>query len=207
MASQPIDNIPRNHLLYETLAADDCDELLNWLRERPLAHFNKELNTLLVHAGIDPTWDCEATLCHAVEVETMLRSANYADFFAHMYDDSPDRWSEDLSGAARIRFIINCLTRARMMTADGAFDFSHKGTLESAPSHLMPWFSATTAAWRQTRIVFGHWSALGLLLEPQLIAIDTGCVWGRQLTAVQLDTGGAVKVIQVDGEAVPAGDS
>lgn len=207
MASQPKHKIPRDHLLYETLVSNDCEELLNWLRMRPLAHFDQELNTLLVHAGVDPGWDCRATLLHAAEVETMLRSENYADVFDHMYDDSPDRWSDDLSGTARIRFIINCLTRARMMTPDGAFEFSHKGTLESAPSQLVPWFSATTAAWRQTRIVFGHWSALGLMLKPQLIAIDTGCVWGRQLTAVQLDTGGAVRVIQVDGEAAPAGDS
>ena len=207
IANLPKNEISRDDTLYEILAADDCDELLNWLRELPLAHFDAQLNTLLVHAGIDPTWDYRATLRHAAEVEAMLRTANYADFFAHMYDDSPDRWNENLTGTARMRFIINCLTRARMMTPEGRFDFSHKGTLESAPSHLVPWFSATTAAWRQTRVVFGHWSALGLVLEPQLLAIDTGCVWGRQLTAVQLDTGGAARVIQVDGEAAPAGSS
>lgn len=181
------------------LQADDRIELLDWLRQQPLAHFDEKLNTLLVHAGIAPSWDCSATLRYAREVETMLRSESYADFFAHMYDDLPDQWCDDFTGIARSRFIINCLTRARMMDANGCFDFSHKGTLESAPANLIPWFRAPLANWRTTRIVFGHWSALGLMIEPQLIGIDTGCVWGRQLTAVRLDS--ELQITQVECSA------
>ncbi len=180
-----------NDGLNEILQAEDSKDLLDWLRGRPLAHFDEGLNTLLVHAGVDPSWDSKSTLKYAKEVEAMLRSdssdISSEDFFTHMYDDQPDRWSDSLVGIARTRFIVNCLTRARMITPDGHFEFSYKGTLESAPPHLIPWFRAPSAQWQTSRIVFGHWSALGLLLEPRLMAIDTGCVWGRQLTAVRLD--------------------
>ncbi|MBT8099049.1 MAG: symmetrical bis(5'-nucleosyl)-tetraphosphatase [Gammaproteobacteria bacterium] len=182
--------------MWKILAADDCDELIDWLRSRPLAHYDEALNTLLVHAGIPPQWTCRKTLKRAAEVEAVLRGPDYADFLEVMYGNKPDRWSGKLKGDDRLRFIVNCLTRMRMLTADGRLDFNHSGPPEAARKGLIPWFQAPGARWAGTRIVFGHWSALGLLIDEDVISIDTGCVWGRQLTAVRLDT--QPKIRQVD---------
>lgn len=181
--------------LAKTLKADDLDELLDWLRRRPLVHYSKKLDTLLVHAGLPPRWSVDKTLARAKEVETKLRGRSYVKFLKKMYGNSPDRWSGDLSGNKRLRFIVNCLTRIRMIDRKDRLDFEHKGPPATARKGLKPWFEAEDPAWEGTRIVFGHWSALGLVINPKLICVDTGCVWGRQLTAVQL--GKRPKVTQV----------
>jgi len=173
--------------LWKILAADDCDELLDWLRNRPLAHYSKKLNTLLVHAGIPPQWTVKKTLARAAEVEKRLQGDNYVRFLKRMYGNAPDRWSGDLRGTRRLRVIVNCLTRMRMLHSDGRLDFTHTGPPEAADKGLIPWYAAQNTAWRGSRVVFGHWSALGLLVTDDVIAVDTGCVWGRQLTAVRLD--------------------
>jgi bis(5'-nucleosyl)-tetraphosphatase (symmetrical) len=172
--------------LARILKSDDCDELLDWLRCRPLAHHSKKLNTLLVHAGLPPQWSINKTLSFAAEVEARLRSPGYVKFLGKMYGNSPKQWSRDLTGNKRLRFIVNCLTRIRMVDSKGRLDFRHKGPPDTARKGLKPWFDAEDPAWAGTRIVFGHWSALGLIINPGLICVDTGCVWGRQLTAVQL---------------------
>ena len=173
--------------MWKVLAADDCDELLTWLRKRPMAHYSEKLDTLMVHAGIPPQWTAAKTLSRAAEVERKLRGDNYVTFLEKMYGNTPNRWSGDLRGYKRLRLIVNCLTRMRMMHKDGRLDFSHKGSPESAANGLLPWFEADNAAWRGTRIVFGHWSALGLIATRDLVCVDTGCVWGRDLTAVRLN--------------------
>lgn len=189
------DSTDRHGSLAKTLDADDCDELLDWLRRRPLAHYSKKLNTLLVHAGLPPQWSIRETLSYADEVESKLRSKSYVKFLEKLYGNTPDRWSADLRGNKRLRFIVNCLTRIRMIDKKGRLDFEHKGPPANARKGLTAWFDADDAAWSGTRIVFGHWSAIGLIINPDLICIDTGCVWGRQLTAVQL--GKRPKVTQV----------
>ena len=178
--------------LQKVLSKDDCGELIDWLRNRPLAHHSFDLNTLMVHAGIPPQWTVDTTLACAAELEKELRSDHYVDFLEKMYGDKPRKWSDNLIGHNRLRFIVNCLTRMRMIRKSGALDFSHNGPPESATKRLSPWFAAEDAKWRGTRIVFGHWSALGLIVNDYLIAVDTGCVWGRQLTAVRLDKGPTV---------------
>lgn len=172
--------------LAKILKSDECDELMDWLRCRPLAHYSKKLNTLLVHAGLPPQWSVKKALSLAHEVETRLRSPGYVKFLKKMYSNSPDRWSRDLTGNKRLRFIVNGLTRIRMIDSKGRLDFNHKGPPDGAKKGLRPWFEAEDPAWAGTRIVFGHWSALGLIINPDLICVDTGCVWGRQLTAVRL---------------------
>jgi bis(5'-nucleosyl)-tetraphosphatase (symmetrical) len=179
--------------LWKILGREDSDELLDWLRMQPLAHYDKDMNTLMVHAGIPPTWTVKKTLARAAEVEVTLRGDGYGAFLDEMYGDKPDLWSGKLEGANRIRFIINALTRMRMIDADGRIDFTHTGPPDSAGKGLLPWYAAANARWRGTRIVFGHWSALGLVVNDEMIAVDTGCVWGRQLTAVKL-TGKAKSV-------------
>ena len=177
------------------LDADDRDDLIDWLRYRPLAHYDKKMHTLLVHAGVPPQWNVKKTLACATEVESKLQSKDYMNFLAKIYDNSPNRWSGELSGYKRLRFIVNCLTRIRMIDKKGRLDFEYKGSPAKARKELTAWFEVEEAAWKGTRIVFGHWSALGLIINPKLICLDTGCVWGRQLTAVQL--GKRPKITQV----------
>lgn len=178
--------------LWKIIGGKDCDELIDWLRFRPLACYSKPMNTLMVHAGLPPQWTVEKALRRAREVETALRQSNYADFLEDMYGSKPDKWSGKLAGHDRLRFIVNALTRIRMVTRDKRIDFSYAGPPEKAGKKLTPWFEVEGAKWRGTRIVFGHWSALGLIVSDELISVDTGCVWGRRLTAVRLDGKSAV---------------
>lgn len=178
---------PDNASLRPILDAPDCEELLSWLRRRPLAHFDAGLNTLLVHAGVWPEWSVDDVTKLAREVEERLSRADYADFFAAMYADDPARWNDALEGNERYRFIVNCLTRLRVIDVDGRIDLAYKATLDDLPPGTIPWFRAPNPRWQDSRIVFGHWSALGLLVEPGVLGLDTGCVWGRELSAVRLD--------------------
>jgi bis(5'-nucleosyl)-tetraphosphatase (symmetrical) len=181
--------------LRAVLAASDCDELLDWLRQRPLAHYRADLNTLMVHAGIPAAWDPLLTVKLAREVERVLRGEGCEEFLTEMYGDKPDRWSPTLGGIDRLRFIVNSCTRMRYCHADGRLDFSHNGPPGSQPAGLHPWFDLPDRAAQFVRIVFGHWSALGFLQRANLLGLDTGCVWGRSLTAVRLD--GPARVFSV----------
>ena len=181
------------------LGNEDCDELLDWLRRRPLAHFSEELNTLMVHAGIPPTWTVKKTLARAREVEEVLRGDGYDSFLDDIYGNKPDKWSGKLEGILRLRFIVNALTRLRMIDHEGRIDFSHTGPPTTAAKGLTPWFAVPGAKWQGTRIVFGHWSALGLIVNEQIVAVDTGCVWGRQLTAVKLTSNPKITAVQCPG--------
>jgi bis(5'-nucleosyl)-tetraphosphatase (symmetrical) len=186
----------RKGSLAKVLRADDCDELIDWLRMRPLAHFNRSLNTLMVHAGLHPRWTVKKALARAAEVEAVLRGGDYRRFLPNLYGNSPSRWSGKLTGNKRLRFIVNCLTRIRMIYVNGRLDFEHKGPPGEAAKGLIPWFDAPDARWRGTRVVFGHWSAIGLIVKPELIGIDTGCVWNRELTAVRLAR--RTRIVQVE---------
>jgi len=148
-----------------------------------------------VHAGIPPNWSLEKTLDRAAEAEAVLRGDDYVDFLDVMYSNKPNKWSSKLAGMDRIRYIINALTRMRMLDAKNRIDFTHTGPPDKAAAGLVPWFAIPNAAWRGTRIVFGHWSALGLIVNDELVAVDTGCVWGRKLSAVRL--GKKAKTYQV----------
>ena len=182
--------------LWKILGSEDCDDLLNWLRMQPLAHYSKELKTLMVHAGVPPQWTVKKTLSYAAEVEETLKSDDYDVFLDEIYGNKPDKWSGSLTGIKRLRFIVNALTRMRMIDAEGRIDFTHTGPPTTAAKTLTPWFAAPSACWQGTRIVFGHWSALGLLVNKQLVAVDTGCVWGRQLTAVKLTKKSVITAVQ-----------
>jgi bis(5'-nucleosyl)-tetraphosphatase (symmetrical) len=186
--------------LEKLLEAPDAEELCDWLRHRPLAHYSEELDTLLVHAGTHPDWTVRKTLARAAEVEQVLREGDYATLLAKMYGNTPRQWSGKLRGYKRLRFIINCLTRMRMITDMNALNFSHSGPPWQARKNLHAWYSAPDRATDGTRIVFGHWSQLGLIVLPDLICLDTGCVWGRELTAVRLDKR-TPRVFQVSASA------
>ncbi len=169
------------------LAAPDRDELLRWLRSRPLLHFDKAMNTALLHAGLPPQWSITDAIRYAKEVETALQQENGLKFFKHMYGNQPDRWSKKLRKWERLRFIVNCLTRMRYCTKEGKIEFRSKGKPGTQPKGFLPWFEVKKRKSRDIRIVCGHWSTLGLRITENVIAIDTGCLWGGSLTAVRLD--------------------
>jgi bis(5'-nucleosyl)-tetraphosphatase (symmetrical) len=177
----------RSDTLDGILRAPDRDALLEWLATRQLAWF--EAGDLLVHAGVVPQWTVETTLGLAREVEFALRN-DPRDLFDHMYGDEPGQWSADLEGADRLRFAINVLTRVRVCTSEGRINLRIKGKPPAAGSSWLPWFDVESRRTRGTRIVFGHWSALGLIVRDDIIGLDSGCVWGGALTAIDLDGNG-----------------
>ncbi len=181
--------------LQDVLAAADRDELLAWLRTRSMLHYDPALGYAMVHAGLVPQWDLQTAQRCARELEGALRDDHQCrELFEHMYGDRPNRWSEDLTGFDRLRFITNVLTRLRFCRADGSLELKHKGTIEQAPADVFPWFRAPNRRWGGVRIVCGHWSALGFHEEEAVLSIDTGCVWGQRLCAVRLDDGAAQPV-------------
>lgn len=180
--------------LDDILAAPDRDELIGWLRRRPLALWAD--GHLMVHAGVLPQWSAGQTLALAGEVETALRGEQWIGFLGHMYGNQPDRWDDALAGYARLRCIVNALTRMRLCTLDGVMDFKQKESAGAPPgSSLLPWFDLPGRRTADVTVVFGHWSALGLLLRDRLIGLDSGCVWGGKLTAVRLEDR---RLLQVD---------
>lgn len=183
--------------LAAVLAAPDADELLDWLRRQRLAWREPTTGTLLIHAGLPPQWTQADTLARAAEVEAVLRDdTRLDDFLEQMYGDQPERWSDDLHGAARLRFIVNVLTRARYCTADGRFEYRQKGQPGTQAEGWLPWFQVPGRRSRRSRIVFGHWSTLGQLAWPEsgVHGLDTGYVWGGSLTALHLDDGSLTTV-------------
>jgi bis(5'-nucleosyl)-tetraphosphatase (symmetrical) len=176
----------KSDTLKSILEAPDRDALLEWLTQLPLAHYAADTDDLLVHAGVVPQWSVDDALSLAAEVQQALRS-DPAALLAAMYGDEPDRWQPSLKGTDRLRFAVNVFTRLRFCTADGRIDFRQKGKAESAPPPWIPWFRAPRRAAAGTRIVFGHWSALGYYNADGVIGLDTGCVWGGSLTALNLD--------------------
>jgi bis(5'-nucleosyl)-tetraphosphatase (symmetrical) len=171
--------------LQEVLDAPDRDELIEWLRQRPMMHRHDA--DVMVHAGLLPNWSVDTALALAQEVERALRAPDYRALLANMYGNQPDRWDPALTGFARLRVIVNAMTRMRVCSADGRMDLRFKGEPQDAPPGMLPWFDVPERASRDACVIFGHWSALGLRLRPDAIGLDTGCLWGRQLSALRLD--------------------
>ena len=183
------------------LKAPDRKELINWIRNRPMALSNGKV--LTVHAGVLPQWDLQQTIECAQEVEKALRSKSYKQFLANMYGNTPNKWSNSLKGYERLRVITNALTRMRFCTPNGQMEFESKEGLENGPKGYIPWFKVPKRKTANTLIYFGHWSTLGLLRRNNVIGLDTGCVWGGKLTALEIadsnkDSKG-LEIIQVDG--------
>lgn len=177
--------------LQEILDAPDRDELLNWLRQQPLLHYDAERDTLLVHAGIPPQWTLSKALKRAAEVQDALRDDTRLPLFLEgMYGNQPARWDKGLRGIERLRVITNYLTRMRFCSADGSLELKSKEGLDSAPAGFAPWFSYANRKTRKHKIIFGHWAALeGRCSQPNLFALDSGCVWGGAMTLLNLDSG------------------
>ena len=171
------------------LEAPDREELFQWLRQWPLIHTDSELNYTMVHAGIPPQWDLPSALKYSAEVERVLRD-DYAvsDFLKAMYGNHPAQWREDLQGQERLRIITNYLTRMRYCKADGELNLASKTSPEFPPEHYAPWFSFQQRLSAEDKLIVGHWAALkGISNTPKVFALDTGCVWGGQLTLLRLE--------------------
>jgi bis(5'-nucleosyl)-tetraphosphatase (symmetrical) len=185
MVAEGCASLSRNDTIQDILSAPDREELLHWLRQQKLLHVDG--NYALVHAGLLPSWSIAQASELAGAVEAVIRGKEFHEFCSHMYGDQPDHWNDGLSGYARLRVIINAMTRMRVCTPDGKMDFKFKGTVKDIPDGYLPWFETPHRANREATIIFGHWSALGLQLRNNLIALDTGCLWGGTLTAIRLD--------------------
>ncbi len=175
----------RGDTLDEILSAPDCAELLTWLRRRPMLHHDQGYT--MVHAGLLPNWTIAQAQSLAHEVETALRGPQYLQFLANMYGNQPNSWDEALHGWERLRLITNAFTRLRICTADGEMEYSHKGELADIPVGYIPWYDVPGRRNASEAIICGHWSAQGLRLASNLLALDTGCLWGHCLSAVRLE--------------------
>lgn len=190
--AQGVQPLRRGDTVGDILAAPERDALLGWLRAQRLAMF--ERGVLMVHAGVLPQWTAQTTLALAAEVEAVLQGPELADFLPQMYGNSPARWEEGLRGAARLRVIVNALTRLRFCSAEGEMEFDTKDGADAAPAGFMPWFDVPARRTREVTVAFGHWSTLGWLGRADVLALDSGCVWGGTLTAVRLGAAGLERI-------------
>ncbi|WP_188750885.1 symmetrical bis(5'-nucleosyl)-tetraphosphatase [Marinobacterium zhoushanense] len=179
----------RKDTLTPVLEAEDRDELMHWLQQQPLLVDDKELGYVMTHAGIPPHWSLKLAKSLAHEVEQVLRSTLANEYFRHMYGNQPDTWQEKLKGWDRLRLITNYFTRMRFLTPSGKLEFSANGGLDTQPEGYFPWYELPRARTLKRTQLFGHWAALGSTGREDVIALDTGCVWGNQLTAVRLEDG------------------
>ena len=172
------------------LAASDCDDLLNWLRQQPLLHHDHHLGYTMVHAGLPPQWDLPTAQACAEELQSLLRSDDYTQFLHHMYGDEPTLWSEELKDWERLRFISNAFTRLRYCDNHGRMNMQEKGIPGKQANDMLPWFDVATRQSRNLKILFGHWSTLALtkIETNNIFPLDTGCVWGLRLTAMRIDS-------------------
>lgn len=184
----------KKNTLHQVLEAPDCGELLEWLRHRPLFHYQN--GYCLLHAGLPPQWDFNKTKKMAKKAEMVLRSKDYRDFLKQMYGDKPNKWSPQLKGLGLLRFIVNCFTRLRYCAEDGSLNFDYSGPPGTQKKGLVPWFQVPNRKNADMQIIFGHWSALGYYAGDNCYGIDTGCLWGGQLTAIKL--GEQVERISID---------
>lgn len=172
---------------HHILDAADAGELLDWLRQRPMLHHDPQLGFTMTHAGLPPAWDLPLAQACAAELESTLRGAKWQEFMGKMFGAEPHLWQDELRGTQRLRFTVNALTRMRFCSADGALSFVNKGQIGSQKAQLMPWFAVPQRRNADLNIIFGHWAALGYYRAPGIYGLDSGCVWGKTLTAIRLD--------------------
>jgi len=183
--------------LDEILQAPDRDDLIDWLRHRPLAHFQDTF--LMVHAGVLPQWDAATVLELAAEIEQQLRGPKWKIFLAELFAARPGPWTPNLKGIERRRVTLSALTRIRFCSAAGLMEFKNNGSLADIPPGYYPWFDVPGRKTTEVTMVYGHWAAAGLVLRDNLCGIDTGCVWGNRLTALPLHADPAQRIpLQVE---------
>jgi bis(5'-nucleosyl)-tetraphosphatase (symmetrical) len=177
---------PHGHDTLEAiLQASDRDDLLDWVRRRPLLHVQH--GYAMVHAGLLPSWTIDQAVLLGDEVQDSLTGVHYVEFLHAMYGNQPDRWSDALTGWDRLRVIVNAMTRMRICTPDAQMQFAHKGTPADIPAGFLPWYAAPNQRGQDHTVLFGHWSAHGFARLPGAVALDSGCLWGGALSALRLE--------------------
>jgi bis(5'-nucleosyl)-tetraphosphatase (symmetrical) len=191
--------------LEAVLSAPDRDELIDWLRHRPLLHHSEKKGFTLIHAGLPPQWDLAQAQACARELEQVLQGPEHLAFLEQMYGNEPARWSDELRGMERLRFITNCFTRLRWCTADGELLLNEKGGLQKPVPGALPWFRLPDRRTREERILFGHWSTIGFLAENNCWALDSGCLWGGRLSLLRVRRKKPLQLIELScgGYQVP----
>jgi bis(5'-nucleosyl)-tetraphosphatase (symmetrical) len=184
--------------LHDVLMAPDREELLHWLRHRPLMHYDASKDFAMVHAGLAPQWDLLQALSCAREVEDALQGPEYRGFLHAMYGNQPAKWSPTLKGMDRLRFITNCMTRMRYCLPDGTLGLKEKGPVGTQTKPYIPWFEIPWRASSDFRLVIGHWSTLGYMAKNNVWALDTGCLWGFSLTAIPIRKKKDIEPISLD---------
>lgn len=182
----------------DIINANNASELIDWVRTRPFLYHDASLGYSMVHAGLPPQWSLVDAKQYAKELQDVFRSNAIDDFLAAMYGNEPTKWNAALSGNERLRFMVNCFTRLRFMTHKGELELKEKNTPSVNTEHLTPWFKVPARKTASDKILFGHWSTLGLNRQNNTICLDTGCLWGGQLSALKLD--GSEEVISLDCE-------
>ncbi len=185
--------IRNHHQLQDILDAPDREDLIDWLRSRPLCHYDADLGYAMVHAGVLPEWTLKETLKYAGELEAFLQNEQWAGSIHKLYGSRPRRWKPQREGIDRLRLIGNVLTRLRYLDAEGRVDLECKLSPRKCPKGMMPWFEAPNRKTQDVRILFGHWSTLGYYADNNVWGLDSGCVWGRKLTALRLDPEGPTR--------------
>lgn len=173
--------------LQQVIEADDGDEIIHWLRHQPLIHHDPELAFSMLHAGLPAEWSLQQAISYANEVHRVLRSENWRDFFSRMYGNEPNTWDESLTSWDRLRYITNCFTRLRYCHNDGRLALKFKGPPDERPKGQTTWFDMPDRQTQQDKIIFGHWSTLGVGQYGNVFSLDSGAVWGEKLTAVRID--------------------
>lgn len=180
--------VRKKDTFHDLLDASNLNEIIDWFRQQPLTYYDKNSRLLMVHAGVPPQWDLTQCLSYAKEVESVLQSDNYTEFFDHMYGNKPKVWIDSLDGWKRLRMITNYLTRMRFCDIDGTLELSNKHGLGSQSAGFYPWFDVPNRKLADQTILFGHWASLGgKSNNPNAIALDTACVWGGTLTAMRIE--------------------
>lgn len=173
--------------LKKLMQAPECDEIMDWLRQLPLIHHETQYGFTMVHAGLSPAWDLSLALSLGDELHQVLAGEHYREFLQHMYGDEPVYWDDNLKGWDRLRYICNCFTRIRYCEKNGALNLNEKGRPGTQAQSLYPWFDLTNPPSSTQKIIFGHWSTLGYYQQNGFFGLDSGCLWGAKLTALQLD--------------------
>jgi len=173
----------------DVISSPDGDDLLNWLRHQPLLHHDPQLGMTMVHAGLVPQWDLTLAMACARQLEEVLQGDNWQDFLVEMYGNKPDCWSASLSGWSRLRFITNVFTRLRFCDEKGRLFLGENGPPGSQQPGCIPWFEVADRRSRGMNIICGHWSTLGPYQVKGIHCLDSGCVWGRSLTAMNIKNG------------------
>jgi bis(5'-nucleosyl)-tetraphosphatase (symmetrical) len=191
-ASKNIRPLSKKDTINEILVANDANELIDWIKSRPLLITDTDLNFTMVHAGLPPQWTLGDAKKFAQESELLLRSEDLDNFLIQMYSDIPNIWTESLEGYDRQRFIINCFTRIRFCNDNGTLDLDTKVAPGDQNTSLTPWYSLPNRKTIDNKIIFGHWSTVhlgneGNFKQYNVYPIDTGCLWGGQLTAIRLE--------------------